>query len=186
MLALAAVDDEVVPLALEAFSHWTHRFVKQVVVESTAAVGTFAVFEDHSAVGALVRLAEAKALAFERLSASRTGYIPSPQFAGRAANAIPDIEFVKMELRCMTSRTYCKGKLFGTAGALEEIVPLKDGLSFRTQRFPSAETGDQFIRMVASDARYVASHLIKILILVEELKAISIGTSEVIHTMSTT
>lgn len=86
----------------------------------------------------------------------------------------------------MTSRTYCKGKLFGTTSALEEIVPLKDGLSFRTQRFPSTQTSDKFIRMVASDARYIASHLVEILILVEELKAISIGTSEVIHTMSTT
>lgn len=40
--------------------------------------------------------------------------------------------------------------------------------------------------MIASDARYIASHFIEILILVEELKAISIGTSEVIHTVAAT
>lgn len=91
-----------------------------------------------------------------------------------------------MELRRMTSWTYCKGKLFGTTGALEKIVTLKDGLSVRTQRFPSAETGDQLICMIASDTRYIASHLVEILILVEKLKAISIGTSEVIHAVSTT
>lgn len=91
LLALTTVDDKVVLLALEAFSHWTHWFIKQVVVESTASVRTFAVFEDHSAVGALIRLAEAKAFAFERLSASRAGHVSSPQFAGRAANTISNI-----------------------------------------------------------------------------------------------
>lgn len=186
LLALATIDDKVVLLALEAFPYWTHGFIKQVVVESTTAVRTFAVFEDNSAVGALVGLAEAKAFAFERLPASRAGHVPSPQFAGRAANAISNIKFVEMELRCMTSRTYCKGELFSAASALEEIVPLKYGLSVRTQRFPSAQTSYQFICMIASDARYIASHLVEILILVEKLKAISIGTSEVIHAVSTT
>ena len=184
LLTFAAVYDKIVPFALEASTHWTHWLFKQVVVVSTAAVGTLTVLEDYSAIGALVGLAEAEAFASERLSTSRTGHILSPQFAGRAANAISDIEFVEMELGRMASRTDSKGKLFGAAGALEEIVTLEDGLSVRTQRFSSAETGDQFVCVIACDARYIAAHLIEVLILVEELKAIAVGTAEVIHAVS--
>lgn len=83
----------------------------------------------------------------------------------------------------MTSRTDSKGELFRTAGAFEEIVALKDGLSLRTQRFSSAETGDKFICMIAGDAGYIATHLIEVFILVEEFETVAIWAAEVVHAM---
>ena len=130
---------------------------------------------------ALIRIAEHKLLPWQSLPALGARHILPPQLTVSTSDPIPHIYFIDMVLEGLAPRTDRKSKLLFTAFAAKFVMPFEDGLMLIEDVLPPADAADQLESEGAGDAGDIGSHAVVVLLLVEELQAVLLGTPEVVH-----